>query len=200
MATEWKATELTPRSEKNLAGYGLPPLSWNRTLRRLQEEWKLQAPPEMGGVPEPHTHWLATTRPGGRPHVVPIGVVWDEGRFYFSSGAGTRKSRNLAENPHSVISLAAADLDIVLEGEARKVTDEAKLRRLAGVFASGRLGADGQGRGVPPRVQRSERWSAALAGLRIYAEDGLRLRYRRTIRRDTLAAPARNEGMNSRAG
>lgn len=137
MTTSGNATELRPISEKNLAGYGLPPLAWERTLERLQEEWKLQAPPEMGGVPEPHTHWLATTRPDGRPHAVPIGVVWDDGHFYFSSGAGTRKSRNLAEDPQCVITLAATDLDIVLEGEARRVQDDDKLRRLAEVFASG---------------------------------------------------------------
>ena len=67
------ATEIKPASEKNIAGYGLPPLAWDRALERLQEEWKLQAPPEMGGDASPHTHWLATTRPDGRPHVVGIG-------------------------------------------------------------------------------------------------------------------------------
>ncbi len=130
-------TKLKPASEKNLDGYGSPPIAWNRALERLQEEWKLQAPAEFGGVAEPHTHWLATTRPDGRPHVVPIGAVWHNGRFYFSSGPGTRKSRNLAQNPHCVMTLAAAGLDLVLEGEARKVTDDAKLHRLAEVFASG---------------------------------------------------------------
>jgi len=131
------ATEIKPVSERNIAAYGLGALAWDRALERLQEEWKLQAPPEMGGVPEPHTHWLATTGPDGRPHIVPIGVVWHDGHFYFSSGDGTRKSRNLAENPHCVITLAAKGLDITLEGKAKKVTDEAKLRRLAEVFASG---------------------------------------------------------------
>lgn len=53
--TKDTATKLKPVSEKNLAGYGLPPLAWDRALERLEEEWKLQAPPEMGGVPEPHT-------------------------------------------------------------------------------------------------------------------------------------------------
>lgn len=135
--TKDTATKIKPASKKNLAGYDLEPIAWDRALERMEEEWKLQAPPEMGGVPEPHTHWLATTRPDGRPHVVPIGAVWDNGHFYFSSGDGTRKSRNLAENPACVMTLAAKGLDLVLEGEARKVTDDAKLKRLAGVFASG---------------------------------------------------------------
>lgn len=134
-----KGTETKPKpvSEKNIAAYGLAPLKWERALERLEEEWKSQAPPEMGGSPEPHTHWLATTRPDGRPHVVGIGAVWHQGRFYFSAGDGTRKARNLAHNPNCVIALAAKDLDIAVEGEAVKVTDEAKLRRLAEVFASG---------------------------------------------------------------
>lgn len=134
---EGTANKLKPISEKNIAAYGLPPLSWERALERIQEEWKLQAPPEMGGVPGPHTHWLATTRPDGRPHVVPIGAAWHQGHFYFTAGDGTRKAKNLAQNPNCVITLAAKDLDITVEGKATKVTDEAKLRRLAELFASG---------------------------------------------------------------
>jgi len=135
--TKDTATKIKPVSEKNLAGYGLSPIAWERALERLEEEWKQQAPPEMGGDSSPHTHWLATTRPDGRPHIVPVGVVWDDGHFYFSSGDGTRKSRNLALNQQCVITLAAKGLDLVLEGEARKVTDDAMLKRLAAIFASG---------------------------------------------------------------
>jgi Pyridoxamine 5'-phosphate oxidase len=130
--------EIKPVSEKNLAAdYGLPAIAWERAQERMEQEWKLQAPPEFGGVPEPHTHWLATVHPAGRPHVMPVGAVWSEGTFYFTSGAGTQKSKNLARNPKCSIMLAAAGLDIVLEGEAVKVSDEAKLHRLAEVFATG---------------------------------------------------------------
>lgn len=135
--TNDSATKLKPVSEKNLAGYGLQPLAWDRALERLEGEWKQQAPPEMGGDASPHTHWLATTRPDGRPHVVPIGAVWDGGHFYFTAGDGTRKAKNLAHNSQCVMTLAARGLDLALEGEAKKVTDEAKLQRLAEVFASG---------------------------------------------------------------
>ena len=131
------ATAITPVSEKNIAAYGLPPLTWDRALKRIQEEWKLQGPPETGGVAGAATHWLATTRPDGRPHVVPIGAAWHDAHFYFTAGDSTRKAKNLAQNPNCVITLAAKDLDITIEGKATKVTDEAKLRRLAEVFASG---------------------------------------------------------------
>jgi len=67
---------------------------------------------------------------------MPVGVVHLDGAFYFSSGDGTRKSRNLAQNPPCVMTLPAAGLDLVLEGEARKVTDDAKLNRVAELFAS----------------------------------------------------------------
>jgi Pyridoxamine 5'-phosphate oxidase len=131
--------ELRPTSEKNLSGaaYGLGALAWDRALERLREEWKLQAPPEFGGVPEPHTHWLATTRQDGRPHVVAIGAVWFDGAFYFTSGPGTQKSKDLGRDPRCVIALAAKGIDLSLEGEAVRVTDDALLQRLAEVFASG---------------------------------------------------------------
>jgi hypothetical protein len=129
--------ELRPVSEKNLDGYGSPPIAWERALDRLKEEWKHQAPPEMGGDAYPHTHWLSTTRADGRPHVVPIGAVWLDGAFYFSSGPGTQKTMDLARNPQCSMTLAAAGLDITLDGEAVRVTDETLLQRLAEVFASG---------------------------------------------------------------
>jgi len=114
------ATEITPVSEKNIAAYGLPPLTWDRALKRIQEEWKLQGPPETGGVAGAATHWLATTRPDGRPHVVPIGAAWHDAHFYFTAGDSTRKAKNLAQKPNCVVTLAAKDLDITVEGKATK--------------------------------------------------------------------------------
>jgi hypothetical protein len=122
-----------PATEQNLDGYGSPPIAWERARQRLEEEWRLQGP-NGGGVP--HTHWLATTRPDGAPHVMPVGAVWLDGAFYFTAGAATRKAKNLAHNPRCVIALAARDLDLVVEGEAVKVTDAATLQRLADVYAA----------------------------------------------------------------
>lgn len=80
------------------------------------------------------THWLATVRPDGRPHVVPVGVVGMGDALYFTTGQGTRKGKNLEGNSHCVITLASGDLDLVVEGEANRVRDEAKLKRLAEVY------------------------------------------------------------------
>jgi len=44
--------------------------------------------------------------PTARRNVVPVGAFWDNGQFYFTSGPGTRKSKNLATNPECVMSVA----------------------------------------------------------------------------------------------
>jgi nitroimidazol reductase NimA-like FMN-containing flavoprotein (pyridoxamine 5'-phosphate oxidase superfamily) len=124
--------EIKPSSEKNLDGYGFSPIEWDRARKALEGEWKEQG----SGEGAPHTHWLATVRPDGRPHVMPVGVVWLEGAFYFTAGPGTRKAKNLAKNAQCVITLAASGIDLVVEGEAARVTDDAKLNRLAEVYAS----------------------------------------------------------------
>jgi nitroimidazol reductase NimA-like FMN-containing flavoprotein (pyridoxamine 5'-phosphate oxidase superfamily) len=110
---------------KNLDMYGAEPIPWTRALRQLE------AGDSKGST------WLATTRPDGRPHVAGIGAIWVDGTFYFVSGAGTRKSRNLAENPHCVLSVSLPDMDLVVEGTAAIVRDESKLARLAARYVAG---------------------------------------------------------------
>ena len=115
--------------EKNLDIYGDPPIPWSRALKAL--ETAPNKPDEPGG---PKTYWLGTTRPDGRPHVAGVGAVWVDSKFYFTSGPGTRKSRNLAQNPNCVISVALNGIDLVIEGAARLVPDEPTLRRLAELY------------------------------------------------------------------
>jgi nitroimidazol reductase NimA-like FMN-containing flavoprotein (pyridoxamine 5'-phosphate oxidase superfamily) len=122
-----------PVAERNLDGYGAAPIPWTRVRERL--DVGLTQGPGTGG-PDRHTCWVATVRPDGRPHVVPVGVLWVDGRFYFNAGATTRKARNLARNPQCVITVATNPFDLVVEGEAVKVTEEAKLQRIAEVYAS----------------------------------------------------------------
>jgi pyridoxine/pyridoxamine 5'-phosphate oxidase len=113
--------------EKNLDIYGDPPIPWSRALKQLEAAPDTQTP---------RSTWLSTVRPDGRPHVAAVGALWVDGRFYFTSGAGTRKSRNLAANPNCVLSSALPDLDLVVEGRASKVTDQATLERLAQRYAA----------------------------------------------------------------
>jgi hypothetical protein len=83
------------------------------------------------------TYWPATVRPDGRPHVMPVIGLWLDGTFYFITGDATRKGKNLANDPHCVIatsSTAAPSLDVILEGQAKRVDDEARLRRVADAY------------------------------------------------------------------
>jgi len=67
---------------------------------------------------------------------MPLGVLWVDGALYFNAGATTRKAKNLAHNPNCTITVATHGFDLVVEGEAVRVTDEAKLQRIAEVYAS----------------------------------------------------------------
>ncbi|SDJ07791.1 pyridoxamine 5'-phosphate oxidase family protein [Nonomuraea jiangxiensis] len=80
------------------------------------------------------TYWLATVRPGGAPHVMPVLAVWVEGRPYVCMGPGTRKARNLARDARCVVTVEHEPLDLVVEGTAAKVRDEDTLRRVARAY------------------------------------------------------------------
>ena len=89
--------------------------------------------------------WLSTVRPDGRPHVTPLISVWLDGAAFFCTGADERKAKNLAENPNCILTtgcnLLEEGLDVVIEGEARRIGDEAKLERVADAYES-KYGSD----------------------------------------------------------
>jgi hypothetical protein len=60
--------------------------------------------------------------------------VWFGDTLYFASGARSRKSRNLEVNPACALSASLPDLDVVIEGTARRVTDSQTIKNLAGEF------------------------------------------------------------------
>jgi pyridoxine/pyridoxamine 5'-phosphate oxidase len=113
--------------EKNLDIYGGPPIPWSRAVEQLE------APADTS---VPRTTWLSTVDPDGRSHVAGVGALWVDRKFYFTSGAGTRKSRNLAANPNCALSMALPGLDLVVEGRAAIVTDQPTLERLAQRYAA----------------------------------------------------------------
>ncbi len=84
--------------------------------------------------------WLSTVRPDGRPHVTPLVAVWSDGAVHFHTGAGEQKAANLRANPHVVLTTGCyrwdGGLDVVVEGDAVRVTDEDVLKRLAEVWAT----------------------------------------------------------------
>ena len=78
-----------------------------------------------------HNYMVATTRPDGRPHVMPVWGVWLDDAFYFSTGRQSRKARNLGANPHCVVSTDRAEEAVILEGLAEEVAEGASLCRPA---------------------------------------------------------------------
>ena len=79
--------------------------------------------------------WVTTVRPDGRPHVTPLIAIWLDGTLYFCTGATERKAQNLAQNAHCILTTGcntfSAGLDLVIEGEAVRVGDDATLQRVA---------------------------------------------------------------------
>jgi hypothetical protein len=124
-----------PVEVTNLDRYGFPPLPWSRP-RDL-----LAAGPPEASVP----FFLGTCRPDGGPHAAGIGPLWLDGDLYFTSGPGTRKSRNLAANPASTISARLAGIDLVLEGDATRVADRPTLEQAAAQYREGGWPAEVEG-------------------------------------------------------
>ena len=64
-------------------------------------------------------YWLASTRPDGRPHVVPRWGVWVDDRFWYDGSPQTRHARNIAINPACVLHLESGTTVTIVEGTAR---------------------------------------------------------------------------------
>jgi general stress protein 26 len=79
--------------------------------------------------------WLATMRADGRPHVTPVVALWLDGAMHFFTGEGRQKAVNLRSSPHVALTTGCNDweegLDIVVEGDAVRVSDHDQLARLA---------------------------------------------------------------------
>ena len=119
---------------RNLADlYDLPLVDWSTITERL-EQGMTQAP--STGGPDRHTCWLATIDADGSPHVTGIGAIWVDDRFWFETGDRTRKARNIARDPRCTLSISTHEFDLVVEGEARKITDPATVAAMAARWAA----------------------------------------------------------------
>ena len=79
-------------------------------------------------------YWVASTRPDGRPHAMPVWGIWHNGAFYFSTDPASRKGRNLAANPETVVHLESGDDVVFLEGRVETVRDPAELASFADAY------------------------------------------------------------------
>lgn len=116
-------TDRTPSEITNLDRYGSAALPWSRPRDLL-----------AASATSNTTFFLGTVRPDGRPHAAGIGALWHDGDLYVVSGPETRKGRNLAANPACTISVKLEGIDLVLEGEASRVTDRPMLEEVARLY------------------------------------------------------------------
>lgn len=109
---------------------GLPPVDWTVVVDKL----------DSGSAPAPdalnaRTTWLSTVNEDGSPHVTAVGALWVDGAFWFQTATSTRKGRNVARDERCSIALSVPDADIVVEGDAARVTEPSAVARVAKAWA-----------------------------------------------------------------
>jgi nitroimidazol reductase NimA-like FMN-containing flavoprotein (pyridoxamine 5'-phosphate oxidase superfamily) len=115
----------TPRTELDIrfSEPGAQPTSWDETLEAIKQA---------------DIFWISTVRADCRPHVTPLVAVWLDDALHFSTGPDEQKARNLAGNSYVALTTGANGwrdgLDVVVEGEAARVTDSQQLERLAAAW------------------------------------------------------------------
>ncbi len=109
-----------------MPGYGITPagdsegvLPWSWAVERLTQA---------------HNYWVATSGRGGAPQLTAVWGVWQDEAFYFSCAATSRKARNLAEDPHCVVSTERADEAVIVEGIAAAVSEQASLEQFKAAY------------------------------------------------------------------
>ena len=117
-------TNREPIEVTNLDIYGNDALSWSRPLEILKTT------PSRLDI----TFFLGTAQADGRPHSAGVGALWNDGEMYIVSGPETRKSRNLAANPACTISVRLEGIDLIFEGEAKRITDQPTLEKVAKLY------------------------------------------------------------------
>ena len=86
----------------NIADFPFEPMSWQWVTKQLESA---------------RNYWVATTRPSGRPHAVPVWGVWTDDAFHFATDPLGVTAQNLNRNPESVVNLESGDEVVILEGQ-----------------------------------------------------------------------------------
>lgn len=120
MTPQIPAAEPLPHTGKGTGvAEGSQLLEWSAAERRLR----------AGGW-----RWLATVRPDGAPHVMPVFGAWSESVVFLASKDTARKTRNLDADGRCVLTTEVDGVHLVVEGEARRVRDAATLERASTAF------------------------------------------------------------------
>ena len=100
-------------------GYGSPstPLAWTEVRARLVAA---------------EAYWVATSRPDGRPHVVPVDGLWLDDVWYYGGAEDAVHVRTARANPDVVMHLPDPRWSVIVEGRVRAARPDPGLaRRLA---------------------------------------------------------------------
>jgi Pyridoxamine 5'-phosphate oxidase len=112
-----------------------------------------------------HNYWIATTRPDRGPHLMVVWGIWWQDAFWFSTGARTRKSKNIGANPRCVIGTEQADEAIILEGVAQPISDRAVWKQLVQIYNQ-KYGGD-----VGPLLETSGSYVFRVEPRVVFAQD-----------------------------
>ena len=74
-----------------------------------------------GELEEAPVYWVATTRPDGRPHVVPRDGIWLDDTWYYGGSPETVHNHNVEKNPAATMHIGDGMKAIIVEGESRFV-------------------------------------------------------------------------------
>ena len=82
-----------------------------------------------------HLARVATVRPDGRPHVVPVWYLWEDGCFYIETSRSAVKADNLRSNPNIAITVDITEGGlrlryVILEGQATLIENKATVKKL----------------------------------------------------------------------
>jgi general stress protein 26 len=104
--------------------YGNPTqrLEWEDVERRLESAT---------------VYWIASTRPDGRPHVIPRDGMWLDGGLYYGGSPETVHYRNITHNPHVAVHIGDGQEAIIVEGQVviEKPTEDMAARLADESFA-----------------------------------------------------------------
>ena len=81
---------------------------------------------------------FATASRKGEPHVVPVSYVWDQDYAYIVTDYGTRKLKNLRENPHAALLVDSAGTQklLLISGPVEIIEKGGEYQRLYKLFYS----------------------------------------------------------------
>ena len=83
-----------------------------------------------------HNYWLGSVTLSGRPHAMPVWGVWHLQGFWFSTGNGSRKARNLAANAACTVGTERGTDAVIVEGVATRLAAGDAPPKLARLYAA----------------------------------------------------------------